>query len=281
MSEKSFMEKALDLDHRILASVVYVIIIALLLYPVSVPFPISSYGQQYYDFVTGIPEGSTVGFMMGDTPSTKPQMKPSTTLTMEILWNKNCKLIFWCDQALSVPLVAEYIEDTIAKLDQEPEYGVDYVNLGYIAGEETGQAAFLKDIRAVTAGVDIHGNNLDDLPIMDGVNDGADMPYGFANCACQCTEPLYVRQWQQPYGVQLGTINCAMDLPAITLYIATGQIKGTANGLLGSAEMEFLTGNLGLAYGQTLAVSFTGVYFTILVILGNVFFFATRSRREM
>ena len=280
MSEKSFMEKALDLDHRIIASVVFVIITVILLYPISVPFPISTYGQAYYDFVHSIPAGSTVGFMMGDTPSTKPQMKPSTVLTMEILWEKNCKIIYWCDQAISIPLMYEYIEDAVAKLDRELEYGVDYVNLGYIAGEETGQAAFFKDIRAVTAGVDIYGTNLDELPIMDEVNDGYDMPYGFTNNACQCSQPQYVRQWQMPYGVQLGTINCAMDLPAISLYLATGQIKGTANGLLGSAEMEFLTGNIGLAYGQTLAVSFTGVYFTILVILGNIFYFATRSRRE-
>jgi hypothetical protein len=89
---------------------------------------------------------------------------------------------------------------------------------------------------------------------------------------------MYIRQWGMPYGTKVASINCAMDLPAITLYLATGQLEATANGLLGSAEMEYLTGNLGLAFGQTLAVSFAGLYFSILVILGNVFFFVDRSQ---
>ncbi len=38
-AEKSFAEKALDLDHRILATLVFVIISALILRPISIPFP--------------------------------------------------------------------------------------------------------------------------------------------------------------------------------------------------------------------------------------------------
>jgi hypothetical protein len=277
-TKKSFAERALDLDHRILASIVIVIISALILKPISIPFPISSYGQQYFDFVESIPPGETIGFMLGDSPSTRPQLEPSSVLTLKILWEKDCKVVIWSDWAISVPIVDDYIALAETKLGRTLEYGVEYVNLGYVAGEETGQAAFLNNIREVVAGVDKFGNSLDDLPIMQGVNGGGDFEYGFFNVACECTEPMYVRQWQMPYGTKLGSINCAMDLPSITLYLATGQIAGTANGLLGSAEMEYLTGNLGLAFGQTMAVSFGGLYFTILVVLGNIFYFMTKAR---
>lgn len=281
-AKRSFWDRALDLDHRIIASIVFCIIAAMILYPVSIPFPVSSYGQNYYDFVQSIPAGETIGFMLSDTPSTRPQLEPSTTLTMMMLFEKDCKIIFWQDEFMGPPIFADYIAITEQLLGRELEYGVEYADLGYIAGEETAAAAFLKDMRQVVAGVDAHGNNLDDLPIMQGYNGGGDFTYGFFNVACRCTEPMYVRQWQMPYGTKLGSINCAMDLPAITLYLATGQISGTANGLLGSAEIEYLTGNLGTAYGQTLAVSFGGAYFTILVILGNIFFFIARAggRRE-
>ena len=130
----------------------------------------------------------------------------------------------------------------------------------------------------VTGGVDVNGVDLDSLPIMEGIDGGADFNYGLFNCACANTEPMYIRQWGMPYGTKVASINCAMDLPALTLYLATGQLKATANGLLGSAEIEYLSGNLGLAFGQTLAVSFAGLYFTILIILGNLFFFIDRSR---
>lgn len=281
MSEKSIYRKLLDIDHRILASAVFVIITVVILNPISVPFPISTYGQQYYDFVVSIPAGETVGFMLADTPSTRPQLEPATVLTISILWEKDAKIVFWNNRALAEPIYLEYIEMAKDMTSREIVYGVDYAYLGFIAGFETGQAAFLADMRLTVAGVDAYDNSLDDansLPIMQGINSGGDFGYGFFNVACSVEEPMFVRQWQMPYGTQVASINCAMDLSAITQYLATGQIAATANGLLGSAEMEYLTGNLGLAFGQTLAVSFGGLYFTILVILGNVFFFLDRSK---
>ena len=278
MSEKTIWRKLLDLDHRIIATGIFVIITYMIISPIAIPFPVSPYGQAYYDLVVEVPAGETVGFMMGDSVSTKPQLQPSTTITMKMLFEKDCKIIFWYDVAESVMLMVEYLDDVETMLGYDLVDGVDYVDLGYIAGAETGAVALLQSIRTVTGGVDRNGVDLDTMPIMEGVDGGGDFNYGFFNVACACTEPMYIRQWGMPYGTKVASINCAMDLPAITLYLGTGQLAATANGLLGSAEVEYLSGNLGLAFGQTLAVSFAGLYFTILVILGNVFFFLDRSR---
>jgi hypothetical protein len=279
--KKSTTHKILDLDHRIIATVVMIIITYTLLFPFKIPFPITDYGRNYYNFVDNIEPESTVGFMLSDTPSTRPSLQSSSVLTCIMLFEKNCKIVFWQDEATGPPIYEDYIEMTQAALDRPLEYGVDYVNLGYIAGAEAGTAAILADIRKTVGDVDAYGNRVDDQPIMEGINMGSDFDYGFANCACRCTEPLYVRQWQQPYGTPIATINCAMDLTAVQPYLATGQLKGTANGLLGSAEMEYLTGTLGMAFGQVLSVSVTGIYFMLLVVVGNVLFFMTRSGKEV
>ena len=278
MSGKTIWRKLLDLDHRIIATGIFVIITYMIMSPVAIDFPVSSYGQQYYDFIEEVPAGITVGFMMGDTVATKPQLKPSTTISMWMLYEKNCKIVFWYDKVEAVGLMNEYIAVVDAMSSRELVYGVDYIDLGFIAGTETGAVAFLENIRGVTGGVDVNGDPIDSFPIMEGINGGADFAYGIANCGCECTEPMYIRQWGMPYGTELATINCAMDLPAITLYLATGQLRATANGLLGSAEIEYLTGRLGLAFGQILAVSFAGAYFIVLVIAGNVFYFIDRSQ---
>ena len=278
MSGKTIWRKLLDIDHRIIATGIFLIITYMILSPIEIPFPVSSYGQQYYDFVDEIPPGTTVGFMMGDTVATKPQLKPATTITMWLLYEKNCKLVFWYDKVEAVGLMNEYIAIVDEMSSRELVYGVDYIDLGFIAGQETGAVAFLENIRGVTGDVDVNGDPIDSFPIMEGINGGGDFSYGIANCGCECTEPMYIRQWGMPYGTELATINCAMDLPAITLYLATGQLRATANGLLGSAEFEYLTGRLGLAFGQILAVSFAGAYFIVLVILGNVFYFIDRSQ---
>ena len=278
MSDKTIWRKLLDIDHRWIATGIFLIITYMILSPIEIPFPVSSYGQQYYDFVEEIPAGITVGFMMGDTVATKPQLKPATTISMQMLYEKDCKIVFWYDKVESVGIMNEYIAAVDALVSRELVYGVDYANMGFIAGAETGQVAFLENIRGVTGGVDVNGDPIDTLPIMEGINSGDDFAYGIANCACACTEPMYIRQWGMPYGTKLATINCAMDLPAVTLYLATGQLGATANGLLGSAEIEYLSGQLGLAFGQILAVSFAGLYFTILVVAGNVFYFIDRSQ---
>jgi hypothetical protein len=269
--------RLLGLDHRILSTLVAVIIAYVMLNPFKIPFPVTQYGQDYYDFVTGIEPGSIVGFMCSDTPSTKPSLQPASVLMMQILLENDCKMIFWQDEAFGPPIYEEYIALAQSRIDKQLEYGVDYINLGYIAGTESGTAAFLADIRKTTGSIDAYGNDIEQYPIMQGVNTGSDFDYGFANVACRCTEPLYVRQWADPYDVPLATINCAMDLTAVQPYLATGQMEATANGLLGSAEMEYLTGSLGLAFGQTLSVSMAGLYFVILIILGNVFFFISRG----
>lgn len=256
---------------RILVSIIFVIIVAVILLPISIPFPVSRYSRQYFEFVQSIPHGAVVGFMVGDMPWTRSQLQSSTVLTMVKLWEKGAKIVFWSDQALSGPILLDYVALAEALLGRRLKYGVDYVNLGYIVGAELGQAAFLKDIRGATSGVDIFGNRLDDLPIMRGVNSGADLRYGFANTSCENSEPVYIRQWQRPYGAEIATINCARDLAMLTMYLKSGQLKGTANGLLGSAEMEYLTGHLGSAYRQVMAVSFMGLYLTILIFGGNVF----------
>jgi hypothetical protein len=274
---ETIWQKLLNLDHRIIATVIALIMGYVILNPFTIPFPVTSYGQQYYDFVIGIEPNSIVGFMLSDTPSTRPSLQPASVIAMRILFEKNCKIVFWQDQAAGPPIYEDYIDLAESRVDRELEYGVDYVNLGYIAGTESGTAAFLADIRKTTGGSDAYGTPISQLPIMEGVNTGSDFDYGFVNVACRCTEPLYVRQWQQPYKIPIATINCAMDLTAVQPYLATGQIAATANGLLGSAEMEYLTGNLGLAFGQTLSVSMVGVYFVILIILGNVFYFISRG----
>lgn len=283
-STKDIWQKLLDIDHRIIASIVPIIIMYIILNPFKIPFPVTQYGQDYYDFVQSIPDGSNVGFMMGDSPATRPSLQSATVLAFEILLEKDCQVVIWVDRANAPPIVEDYINIVTSKLEKEGktvEYGVDYVWLGYIAGREAAQAAFLADIRQVTNAKDAYGTPFSELPIMENINTGEDLPYGFANCQCACTEPMYVRQWQKPYGSKIATINCAMDLTFVQPYLATGQLQAVANGLLASAEMEYLTGELGLAFGQTLSVSMAGVFFVILIILGNAFYFLGGRREEV
>jgi hypothetical protein len=253
-----------------LGSILIIIVIASTLYPVSLPLPVSKYTKQYLDFIESIPSDTIVGFMVGDMPQTKRQLKSSTVITMAKLWEKHSKIIFWYDTPVSGPILSEYIEEA-ENLIGELVYGVDYVILGFMSGGEIGLTVFLSDMRKATNGVDVFGNSFEELPLMKGVENGFDLKYGFANTACQVTEQMYIRQWQQPYKAEIATINCASDRTLLMPFLSTGQLKATASGLLASAELEQLTGYHGSSYKILVTVSFLGLYFIILVILGNFF----------
>ena len=120
-AQKSMAQKILDLDHRILATVVMVIITYVILFPFKIPFPITQYGRNYYNFVDSIEPGSTVGFMLSDTPSTRPSLQSSTVLTCILLFEKNCKIVFWQDEATGPPIYEDYIVMSQRAVDRQLE----------------------------------------------------------------------------------------------------------------------------------------------------------------
>jgi hypothetical protein len=262
-----------------LGSIMLVIIMLTVLFPISLPFPVSSYTKQYLAFVESIPPNTEIGFMMGDMPQTKRQLKSSTVITMVKLWEKKSKIIFWYDTPVSGPILSEYIKEA-EKIVGSLVYGEDYVNIGFISGGEIGLTVFLGDIVKATGGKDAFGKTFEDLPMMLGIKNGFDLKYGFANTACQVTEHVYIRQWQRPYEAQIATINCASDRTLLMPYLSNGQLEATASGLIASAELENLTGNIGSANKILVTVSFLGLYFIILMVLGNLlpFVFKIYSR---
>jgi hypothetical protein len=53
-------------------------------------------------------------------------------------------------------------------------------------------------------------------------------------------------------------------------FLASGQLKATASGLKASAELENLTGIIGSANKILVTVSFLGLYFIALMVIGNL-----------
>jgi hypothetical protein len=111
---------------------------------------------------------------------------------------------------------------------------------------------------------------------MEGIDNGFDINYLIVNLNSMGAAPTYIRQVGLPYGTKIATIGTTGAIAASQIYLVTGQLGAVSAGLLGSAEMEFMTGKLGLAFGQVIAVSMAGLFFTLLVIFGNVFYFLDR-----
>jgi len=140
--------------------------------------------------------------------------------------------------------------------------------------------AFLSDMRGSIGSRYLFGTDVNTLPLMEGINTGEDIKDVIWAGGASGSEPYGVRQWNAPFGARLTSISVTMLLPTITPYFPTNQIHGTMNGLRGSAEVEMLMNRPGFCFGQTLATSFAGMFFLIMVVLGNIIYLYERSGRR-
>jgi hypothetical protein len=152
------------------------------------------------------------------------------------------------------------------------EYGVDYVNLGYIAGFETAMSAFASNPNGVKE-ADFYGTPISSIPLMDEVQNIEDLKYiAFTTSTSQ---DHYIRQFT---GYSTKVVGCIQSLyfSVMKVYMGAGQIEGFVNGLRGSAEYELLINDFGVGVLTMDQVSATHIYAIILLIIGNIAFHMRR-----
>lgn len=156
------------------------------------------------------------------------------------------------------------------------KYGVDYVIMPYLAGEEV---AFAKgtDFEAAYA-TDVYGTPRQNLPLLQGLKTFADID--LIICVhLTCTWPdLFMRQYWTVYHkpMILLTNGCST---AIAPYLGKGVI-GYIDGLGMGAQFELLANVPGGCMRMITPRSLQGVLIICFVIAGNIIYFATRSKGE-
>jgi hypothetical protein len=163
---------------------------------------------------------------------------------------------------------------------KDKEYGVDYVILPYITGEEAALATFTDDIRSVVAR-DYEGTSFSQLPIMTDVNSVDDLDLWAAfNAAGGGGFEMIVRQVCEPYDIPVVAGWFGVNVPGYSPYYTSGLVKGYYNDLRGAAEYELLTGEPGNALASTDALATQYILLLFFIILGNVLMFAAGSEKR-
>jgi hypothetical protein len=89
----------------------------------------------------------------------------------------------------------------------------------------------------------------------------------------------WLRQWNAPYGVPIIVGCIGVSAPGMMPYLQSGQLSALLPGLTSSAEYELLINRKGLGVAGVDAVSMSHILVVLLVILGNIGYFATRGRK--
>jgi hypothetical protein len=239
------------------------------------PIDVSPPVQGVYDAVEAVPPGSIV-MLAGDySPDTMPELQPMAETFIRHAFSRDLRVVVACLWPASPPLV----ETALTPLAEEfgKVEGVDYINLGYMAGGTVtllGMGASIPN----TFPTAYNGTPVSEIPLMQEVENFDDIAIVMEVSAGTPGTREWVQQVQSRFHVTLGSGTTAVGAPNFYPYVQSGQLVGLLGGLKGAAEYETLVGAPGDATSGMDAQSIVHALIVVFILMGNFAYFMSRRK---
>lgn len=268
------LDKLAHLDRRIIYVVVLLSLSIPLIWPIGMQASVDSSTKSLYNLIESLPAGSKVMVSMDTSPGGFGELASGTAVVLNHLAQKDAKIVAvgFFDTG---PSLMETAFGGSAYKDKT--YGTDYVNLGYLAGNENAISAMSKNIPG-SFPRDYRGNDTANMPIMQGVQTCKDVALVITVSSGTPGVPEWIRQVGDPMKVPIATILVAVNIPNMTPYIQAGQLVGMIPSMKGAAGYEKLMGVKGLGTAGMDAQSVSHLAILGFAVLGNVVYFVTKNR---
>lgn len=280
MAKKPFDIRSID--RRIIFVLIFVAVAWPLIQPMRLPIDVSPPVQTLYDAVEAIPPGSIVMLGADYSPDTMPELQPMVDTFLRHAFMRDLRVVVACLWPASPPLV----ERAMGPLAEEygKEYGVDYVNLGYMAGGIVtllGMGSSIPNTFPTDYGAEgIESRPVGQIPLMQEVQNFDDIAFVMEVSAGTPGTREWVQQVQSRYRVALGSGTTAVGAPNFYPYVQSGQLTGLLGGLKGAAEYETLIGFPGDATKGMDAQSIVHALVVVFILLGNVVYLISLRRKN-
>lgn len=278
-------------DKRWIYIMIFAVIFISSVAPVAFPISVVQWSRDFYktinegvtvDFADpprtfeGVQEGTRVFILnSGETSKLWGDMSEAVTTVWTDLMQRGAVILLWSSSPDNEATLNKYLLPKMygPNPQNHPDYGVKFVNLGYVAGGNQLLEQWKDDLIAITP-VDAYGNQLADLPMMDNFNElktEADLMIGLD---ARGLETIYVVRFNTPV-LEMGGTDSASYL---ALSYTTGYFKGMLMGQRGGAEYELLSGIPGNSFSylqNTLTIS---AIMIILMVVANVRYLMSGER---
>jgi hypothetical protein len=255
------------LDRRWIHAVTGLLVLLPLLLPLNFPLGPSPPVRAYHDAITALPAGSTVLMSCDFDPASRPELEPMTRTTLRQLFRRHCKVVVVVLYPGGARLVDWIVQD-VARENRQVD-GVDYVNLGYKAGNEAVMVLMGQSIPGAFPR-DHNGRDATRLPIMQSVRN-------YSSCAMLVSLSVgypgtreYVQQVRGRFHIPIIAGVTAVSAPTLYPYLQTGQLRGMLGGMSGAAEYEDLRFERGMASRGMDAQSLAHVFIALCIVFGNL-----------
>ena len=277
MMEKGIMDKLAELPLHYLYIAVTLVLFLSLLAPPLPPKEVNPYVRMCYDYIENeVEDGDVVIFEITNSYAYMISHLPGITAMLNHLLSAHKVKLIVMTEMVDGTLSWDYailptIRDSLDKYGYV--YGEDWVNIGYIAGRETGLGALSANMYVKER--DIKGNLLEDLPVMKDVKDGGDVDLLIQGGYL----PIWpIRQFWAKWGTPIIGIGHPGFLASCPIYIEAGQMVGFIYGWPGAAMYEILVERPGLAAMGTTTISAAYLSLLVAIAICNLSYISRRMR---
>lgn len=229
---------------------------------------ISPAARGFYDVLNALPVGSRVLIAHDYDPAAAAEMLPQAESILRHLREQGAKVLSISLTAQGPALAQRALQDTL--VEEGYTYGVDYLNLGYVAGGEAGLRALARGSFFALARDYLEGKGLAEYEISQGLSSLQDVDLIVVLAGSQDALRLWVEQVQTPFQIKMVAGVSAQADPAARPYFRSQQVAGLLSGLVGAAEYERITGRPDRASLGVAAQAWGQGVFILFIILGNL-----------
>ncbi len=275
-------EKLLKLDRRVIFIFIAVALITPFFLDIKQPMTVSPEVRSLYEEFEKLKPGSKVLISFDYDPPSAPELQPMAVAMLKYCFTRDLKVYIiglWPQGPLQANLAVEAVKDDEYFKDNPPQYDLNYVNLGFMSGNEVVIKSIGSDIRR-TFPRDNMGNPTHELEMMKGVTNYSNFDLIFNLSAGYPGTVEWVLFAVGRFNAQLVAGNTAVQTPGMYPYLNSGQLLGLAGGLKAAAELEDLTQYYGRGTKFMLSQSFAHLIIILFIIVGNVAYFATKGRQR-
>ncbi len=275
-------DKILNLDRRWIFLGIGIIALVFYLVPITLPIKASPHTRAFHRAIEELHPGDIVHMTVDYSPGGMPELYPMHRAVLRRLFEKDVRVIASSLWPEGPPITNQAFEEATATLEEQGStktYGEDYVNLGYKAGLDVVMTRLGTSFKA-TYPSDNYGTKVEEIPLMQGVEnfDDIELMINFSVGAPGIRQ--WIQQVQMRYKVKIICGATGVMSPDLYSFYQSEQIAGFLGGLVGAAEYEKLVQHPGDAMAGMTIQSFVHLFIILLVIIGNLAYFAGSTRER-
>lgn len=276
--------KGREVDRRIIFLFILISVAAPILFPVTFTEKATPVVKAIYNKIESLPEGSRVLISFDFDPAMAPEVHPMANAVTRHSLAKGHKIVFMCLFATGQALLTQSLDQVISVEFPEKQDGIDYVNIGYKAGNEGVLNVIVTDFKKMFP-TDVNSVPYDSIAVFDGIKSCKDLDLIVSIGGGKPGVKEWILFVGDQAGIPIAGGVAAVVAPQMYPYYPK-QLLGIMGGIKGAAEYEselksnyerfedMETPGLVMMGPQTMA----HMVIMAFIIIGNITFFVSKRR---